>query len=345
MRLFQSNAKLRRGEAAFTLIELLVVIAIIAVLVALLLPAVQQAREAARRSQCKNNLKQLGLALHNYHEQFNILPEHRVTGGCCGWSSLNLPPGLSYGNISWIAMLLPNLDQGPLYNLINFQDQTNGPNYSVFGGGTGKFPPAGNLLARITVLPTLMCPSNPQAKILNNQSAFADSWGDGGLNAARTDYVGNMGWTNAGHRDCYLVPNGNYGGEAWSYPGAPFDGLLTGANGVIGWGCVGLKDITDGTSNTVMVMEDHHWTNGRQTPQSTFGDGAWMGPYSIHSMKAPINFNAQGDFRCDQMSSIHTGGAHCVMSDGSVRFLGESLDWTVRRAIATRGQGEVVGEF
>src|SRR5262245_12344660 len=116
MRGTERKAGYWRSNRAFTLIELLVVIAIIAVLIALLLPAVQQAREAARRSQCKNNLKQLGLGIHNYHDAFNRLPLNRMTGR-------NGIPSV-FGSIGWIAMTLPYIDQAPLYNTINFSDQS-----------------------------------------------------------------------------------------------------------------------------------------------------------------------------------------------------------------------------
>ena len=328
------------SRSAFTLIELLVVIAIIAVLVALLLPAVQQAREAARRSQCKNNLKQLGLALHNYHETANVLPSSRMTG----WG---MPSG--FGNVSWITMILPNIDQAPLYNSINFND--NSQPFGVIGPPDSSPPAAGTIqyggyTARHMVLPVLLCPSNPQQKVVANQSLQSDSWGDGGQ-GGRTDYVGNMGWMNPGHRDCYLVPNGNYGGEDWSMSDAGTMGSaqLANNNGVIAWNSsIGLKDITDGTSNTVMVMEDHHWTN-KNTPSNVQNDALWMGPWAYASLKAPINMNPQGDFRCDQWSSVHTGGAHAVMADGSVRFVSENINWTVRMAIATRGKNDITGEF
>src|SRR5581483_8700238 len=110
--LFRRHAMARRSwKKGFTLIELLVVIAIIAILIALLLPAVQQAREAARRTQCKNNLKQLGLALHNYHDNFNTFPP----GGVNGTAATS-----NYQGWGWSIMLLPQIDQAPLYNQINF---------------------------------------------------------------------------------------------------------------------------------------------------------------------------------------------------------------------------------
>jgi prepilin-type N-terminal cleavage/methylation domain-containing protein len=126
---------------AFTLIELLVVIAIIAVLIALLLPAVQQAREAARRSQCKNNMKQIGIGLHNYHDTFSCLPPDKVnpSNGCTSGSWDNCP-----GN--WAILLLPYIDQAPAYNLLNFGAAYNsGTNMQVFAGPYSVF----------------LCPSNP----------------------------------------------------------------------------------------------------------------------------------------------------------------------------------------
>ena len=338
MKTLWSSSIKSRIHRAFTLIELLVVIAIIAVLVALLLPAVQQAREAARRSQCKNNLKQLGLALHSYHETFNVFPNNRITY----WGNQN------YGNVSWLAMILPYIDQGPLYNLINFSDNFQPP-FGVIAPPTMPASPptgfpVGNFIARTTALPVLLCPSNPQISKVANQSIHGDSWGDGAL-AGRTDYVGNMGWMNAGHRDCYLVPNANYGGEEWSMTVMLNQGPLAGNNGVIAWqGSAGIRDITDGTSNTIAVLECMHWQQ-KINPSVPFSDAAWMGPWAMHSLKAPINFNPQGDFRCDGWSSMHTGGAHGLLADGSVRFVGENINWTVRKAIATRGRGEVVGEF
>jgi prepilin-type N-terminal cleavage/methylation domain-containing protein len=328
---------------AFTLIELLVVIAIIAVLIALLLPAVQQAREAARRTQCKNNLKQLGLALHNYHDTFGRFPLNRM-------SNRGVIPS-TFGSLGWLAMCLPYIDQAPLYNTIDPSDQT-GANKSIINGS------ATNATARRKIIPAFMCPSNPQDAMQTNGSGGGDDWGSG-IDGGRTDYVGNMGWMHAGHRDCPQgIYGGNWNGAAWADAdantgnGLPLGIALGGCNGVIGWqGCVGINQVSDGTSNTMAVLEDHHWVS-KSKPSRSFGDNLWMGPYAIHSTKMPINWDpsqnntiVDGDFRCDQWSSIHTGGAHGLLCDGSVRFVSENIDWQIRMGLGTRAGAEVVGEF
>lgn len=171
----------RRG---FTLIELLVVIAIIAILIALLLPAVQQAREAARRTQCKNNLKQMGLALHNYHDNYQFFPNGNVASSAGGWG------------LSWYARILPFVDQAPLYNQLTFSgtqhgwawnDPTNNPE------GVQN----GTAFSRVT-LSFVICPSSPlQAK--------RDA---GGFNIPDAQYMGIMGatdgntFTNPAGRKC-----------------------------------------------------------------------------------------------------------------------------------------------
>src|SRR4051812_6292615 len=152
--------RLRKG---FTLIELLVVIAIIAVLIALLLPAVQQAREAARRSQCKNNLKQLGLAAHNYHETAGQFPMNWYNGQN---ESQGDPANPSYvnGSYSWVVMALPYMDQAPLYNQISgyFRTASGGaPNCGMGSNTSVGGVPAPRQLAK-TVIPVLLCPSNQQ---------------------------------------------------------------------------------------------------------------------------------------------------------------------------------------
>lgn len=332
-----SVKRMTRRLSAFTLIELLVVIAIIAVLIALLLPAVQQAREAARRSQCKNNLKQLGLAMHNYHSSSSRFPINRTyraayDGGPLADPLTSGPAHVDYGSIGWTAMLLPYIDQAPLYKKIQFKP------------GTGSFGIVNNPVndpVRRAIIPGLLCPSNPQATLVTGQSGQADSWGDG-LDGGRSDYMGNMGWMNAGHRDCPFV---NYGGEEWSHANTLSQPPINGNNGVFGaQGSVTIAQITDGTANTVAIMESHHWIE-KEDPTRVWADAMWFGPYLIHSLKMPINTDPNSDFRCNQWSSVHAGGAHCVMADGSVRFANQNIAWQVRKAIATRGRNEKETQF
>lgn len=313
----------------FTLIELLVVIAIIAILIALLLPAVQQAREAARRTQCKNNMKQLGLALHNYHDTFQFFPLNRMGSRPGNYVTAQ------WGSIGWLTGLLPYIEQAPLYSTINFSSPT--------GDLITAAAPASNIAARRTVIPAFMCPSNPQPTKVTNGASGGNDWGSG-LDGGRTDYVGNMGWMHAGHRDCPQNPyGGNWNGAAWADANDTTE--MAGCNGVIGWQfCVGIAKITDGTSNTMAILEDHHWVN-KTNPAAIQNDSLWMGSYAIHSTKMPINWDPVGDFRCDQWSSIHVGGAHGLLADGSVKFVSENVAWQIRQAVGTRGGNEVVGEF
>ncbi|MFN9717428.1 MAG: DUF1559 domain-containing protein [Planctomycetota bacterium] len=320
-----------RSRTGFTLIELLVVIAIIAILIALLLPAVQQAREAARRTQCKNNLKQLALACHNYHDTFGILPLNR---DMTDWGAR---PD-NHSNFSWIAMTLPYFEQSTLYQSINFSvggGPTNGYGWMSTNAG------ALNLQAHQTILSSLLCPSNPQAKKVGNQYEGID-YRRAANDVGRTDYTGNFGFTNGGWRDCPRKPLG-IGPWAWYDQG----GTTNGGNGVFGYrGTVGLNEIIDGTSNTVLLTEDMHWTDfNNKTAISD--DAAWGNPLAaITTLQNPINYrDIQGDRRCHGWSSLHTGGAQGALVDGSVRFVSENVSGVVQRAIATRAGNETVGEF
>ena len=320
------------------------VIAIIAILIALLLPAVQQAREAARRTQCKNNLKQLGLALHNYHDVFGSFAQNEITvdasatGG--GYNTgTEGPHGLP--TLSWLARILPYIEQSALYQSIDMSGMAGLPAcFKIIGDAAGSLAPPANVRARRTIINGFMCPSNPQPKIVRG-AVQGYSWDDG-VDGGRTDYVGSMGFSQAAHRDC---PFATYAGQQWSGPQEVNMTPISNNDGVFGWhGCVTIAQVTDGTSNAAMVVEDMHW-NEKEDPTSIKGDALWMSGYAIHRIKMAPNTDPNGDFRCDQWSSLHTGGCQMTLCDGSVRFISENVDWTIRKALGTRGKGEVLGEF
>lgn len=338
--------RFRLRSKGFTLIELLVVIAIIAILIALLLPAVQQAREAARRTQCRNNMKQLGLAMHNYHDTFGQFPQNyeatRFGGG--------IPT-----SVSWITASLPYLDQAPLYNQVDFQ------NYLEAGGSQARnaLDNAAARTVRVTPLTALMCPSNPQRPV----NVAAGNYDGGGwhgngrdIDAARTDYVGNMGFVWTGWKDCN--PDSASFGTPWVDPGMYYNenrDNLPRLGGVFWWrGTAKIADIVDGTSNTVGVFENHHWNFSKRFPSEINKAFAWFTPIgAMDVMQKPINFDAErvaggnggDDTRCSSFSSTHTGGAHALLCDGAVRFINENVGFTVYQAIATRSGGETLADF
>ncbi len=327
------NPALALRRLGFTLIELLVVIAIIAVLVALLLPAVQQAREAARRSQCKNNLKQIGLALHNYHEQFNLLP---YSSANAIWQS-----PLIKNNTGWTS-LLPNMDQGPLYNLINFSTAMGQVNTSggTIVGGTPLQP--GNITVSGTKLPVLLCPSDPGPQTVT-------------FSASQTNYGCASG-----------VPayNSNYGfsvqyGFRWDALQWQSENRQTrcmfGA-----WSNTNFRDVTDGVSNTVMIAETTLGVQDGLVPTwACTGHVAIAGvAFANPSGNSINNFycctwtsppnknfvpNSLGEF--DSPGSVHTGGMHVTMGDGAVRFISQNLDSVTRQRLGRIADNQPVGDF
>ncbi len=332
----------RRG---FTLIELLVVIAIIAVLIALLLPAVQQAREAARRTQCKSSLKQIGLALHNYHDTARILPP-----GMFG------APGTADGSLwGWGTMILPQIDQAPLYNqLSGFPNGTShftGQPASGFGAAMTSFNPPCALLQ--TNLPVFRCPSDTGANLVVIPA--------GGLNGSRPDNTTQFG-------------RANYAGVVGSTYD-PSSGLLIG-NGAFGESiCTGFRDFTDGLSNTFLVGERR--SPGMVAGMYTGGDTIWAGanddegPYidwqgfavtlGVCDLWDKINVKTAappgvGTIANNQpytaFSSQHIGGAHFLMGDGSVRFISDNIatgppnaPGSTYQNLAGRNDGQVLGDF
>lgn len=357
-----SSKKRSRG---FTLIELLVVIAIIAVLIALLLPAVQQAREAARRSQCKNNLKQMGLAFHNYHETFNRFPLPGL---------LNVNPGAGVGvgglltTSNWTVAMLPFMDQANVYNQYNFN--------------LSAFDPA-NATAVQATLPGMLCPSSPRAS--SKLTYTIPSALTGGLvsadltmtNGGAVDYVVTTRVRPA-FQNIVLNTTGTVDKDGWGkggivsqIPSLAGQTIPNGGN---------LRDITDGTSNTMMVGElagrNLLYRKGNKliaivapSPAdeayvaSIAGGGAWADPFNGvweltgraidgtgNSGPCSINCSNARSFgsltqNAGGLYSWHTGGVHALMADGAVRFLSENISGVTMVALISRDGGEVVGEF
>jgi prepilin-type N-terminal cleavage/methylation domain-containing protein len=349
-RFLNGSSRQRQG---FTLVELLVVIAIIGILIALLLPAVQAAREAARRSQCANNIKQVGLAIHNYADSYQeSLPwnGYRGPGGDVGGRQ-------EHYSYSWICNALPYMEQQVLYDMINFDDPDG-------NGGTAPGP-AGptNRDLRKTILDTVLCPSNEQLKVPNNQcrGPWENNWNQP---AARTDYVGSIGHVWAGWRDCGAVPEFNtsdptgqdhftIGSSGTPWVGQTNWGEQSRLNGVFTFqSAYRLADISDGTSNTIGVFEDYHWRggNGISHDRKISADGAWISPLSaVDNLRNPMNnknpawLQGAGDVRCHGWSSNHPGGAQAMLCDASVSFFSESMDHWIRYCLATRNGGEAFG--
>lgn len=314
------------SRRAFTLIELLVVIAIIAVLIALLLPAVQQAREAARRSQCKNNLKQIGLALHNYHDVHNIFP----------------PGGLGvHGPSTWVH-LLPYLDQGNLYGRLVFS----GAGLFYFGGsGTDNYAAMNGVKVR-----TLLCPSSS----LPESSSVLDSGASVTTVVATTSYVpisGAIGLTQV--QDDSSTGMGQ-SAKGIRSEGGSFSHVRT----------FRIRDFTDGTSNVAMIGEQSGWGKNTTTGanvdiRSAYASGAWMAPntqadvrcyntttlrYHIGTTTFPLT--GVGNDNCNNpIQSAHTGGVHLLLGDGGVHFISQNIDFDLSRYLVTRDDGNVLGEF
>jgi prepilin-type N-terminal cleavage/methylation domain-containing protein/prepilin-type processing-associated H-X9-DG protein len=339
-----------RTAAGFTLIELLVVIAIIAVLIALLLPAVQAAREAARRAGCVNNLKQIGLALHNYEEAFTVFPPGYVTAvnpsviDACD-QDRELQNGVDLGTgWAWGSMILPLLEQQPLYNSINF-------NLSVAYHD--------NDTCSLTALAVYLCPSDDGPSVVPVFEDPPDPANPGSFNAthivdtlSRGNYVGMWGLgeicAQSGATD---TPNNNGLRPLGTHAGIFYRNSST-----------RISAITDGTSNTIAIGERSHnlsyvtWVarsiNGWLGKTSLAEGGTdqfnpspeecWtqiLGPCGLEDGLRTIN---NPEAHVEDYWSRHSGGANFTFADGSVHFLKSSINPTPWRALATRNFGEVI---
>jgi prepilin-type N-terminal cleavage/methylation domain-containing protein len=354
MAMWKFTARSRKARA-FTLIELLVVIAIIAILIALLLPAVQQAREAARRTTCKNGLKQIGLAFHNYADTHKRFPQPSMIG-------LTVLSGLKMtSGVSWQTMMLPFLDQAPVYNQYNC-------NLSLFSPT--------NQLVTPTIIPVFNCPSTPRPNPYVQYTIPAGT--NLGSGFPPTGEV----WTMKGGACDYGTLDGVRSGFfTVASSGQTFNGDRTGwgtwslavldspANSSGGKGGA-LRDISDGMSNTVLVAEQasrnqlyylralQPTSNAEAQAQALTGSGAWADTFQGDTWidgrlyNGPPNGTNGGpcavncsNARTAGLYSWHDGGAQLCLCDGSVRFISQNIAaWTLSSLITARG-GEVVGEF
>lgn len=335
---------------AFTLIELLVVIAIIAVLIALLLPAVQQAREAARRSQCKNNLKQFGLGLHNYHDVNGGFP----IGSTAGQN--NLP------RAGWQVRILPFMDQAALYNQLHFDGPRPGVEYGGVQGSVSRQVLADGDEAGEKQTPYAMCPSDPWPRRIVGST---NRPGRDTANFAQAGYSGSIGSqiTHSASAACQpfvgYAENLPAGNEVYGRSSDPRK-----ISGMFSYGGVFLsvRDVLDGTSNTIFVGEvrpdcyttshfQYGWwfsnSNGNAhastvTPINEFTTcrNAQASQISNPSCTDPANYNYSWGFK-----SYHTGGVHFLLVDGSVRFLSENIDHNLYQRLGGRADGGVVGEY
>lgn len=302
-----------RKRAAFTLVELLVVIAIIGVLVALLLPAVQAAREAARRMSCGNNLKQLGIAVHNYHDTFKWLPISISSFN--GEGPRQTPQRNGKG---WIVSVLPFIEQQTLY--ADFEQF--GFNGHMASGAGIMHPNCRNAMK--TKLKALRCPSDGKSDLT---SRVQFQWAN--IEVALTSYKGVIGDT-------------RMGGASSIHPGTTPDCHNTvGCNGIFYRNNyqdnMRLVDITDGTANTFMIGEDVPFYNNHSTAFYSNGDYcSCHGP--LNYMPKPVDPNFWPNVMT--FRSLHPNVAQFCMADGSVHVVAQNISHTLYRQLCTKANGE-----
>lgn len=330
----------RRTQSGFTLLELLVVISIIAILVSLLLPAVQQAREAARRTQCRNNLKQLGLALANYHDVHGVHPPALINSG-----RFESFPFYSKGNrvlntTGW-TLLLPFVEQANAWQKYDF-------NQCSTGSSPVLMPVAGEESANLSVtqmmLPLLGCPSDGSA-------------GEQSTHRPGTEDIYSR---NGARRSSYLFATGRFTDWDSTWPETAYD-IRRGMFGNNGAAC--MADLRDGSSNTIAVGESH--SGLRRKVSINFGPWGLTGTNTCchgrvfsnsETSVAPAHFfdarwalnaawDESGRSYAWVFNSSHTGGGQFLFGDGSVRFLSETMDYRVFCLLNYIQDGQATGEF
>ena len=346
----------RPARAGFTLIELLVVIAIIAILVAILLPAVQQAREAARRTQCKNNLKQMGLACLNYESTYGQLPPAgvREVFNDSGWSR----------QASWFVRILPYIDQAAAYEAAPFENSCFDNNSAGWAGQNRAWA-----VMNDTRVPSFNCPSSvlPQTHTYATNAKTQALGAPEELTVQISDYAANSGCrflggtTNTQHQDVFWAWGGPHADNGmlpmllrpdWGAP--PFTGTP-----------VEVRNVTDGMSNTVMIGEQSDFAYDKRDHRASSALGGFWSCSTASSPSSksnyvvtafPVNYagtawwswaglewnggwqpnGRQVAWNSSAFRSAHPGGAQFVMGDGVVTFLSENVDFATYTALMDR---------
>ncbi len=339
----------KRHSQGFTLVELLVVIAIIGILVALLLPAVQAAREAARRMSCSNNMKQIGLAMHNYHDTYKTLPYGEGAAPTRGGAY-----NLSWHGANWRVAILPFIEQAPMYDQLDFN--------VTFDACRPGFAGTPNAILGGYTVPIYRCPSSSLP--INGPNQSPSPTNNNRDNAQLIDYVGIAG----------AAPTGTA-----TDPNAPFPtyGACSGQTGYGGIYCNNgtlimnrnnrFADITDGTSSTLLVAEqsgpivDNNGTRRRDirsnyyggwcsaattaVPSSSLGGSPWGSGtttirYRINLNSAPVGADSTWDANTI-LTSEHPGGIMSTRADGSVDFISETIDMLMLKRLGSKSDGQV----
>ena len=369
------GAFMKRFRTGFTLIELLVVIAIIAILIGLLLPAVQKVREAASRAKCQNNLKQMGIAIHGYHDVNGFLP----SAACNDGKPLSSGPWPSQGEgTGWLVYILPYIEQGAIFNRLTFTGDSGWTNDSNQANSSAK---NNVLLAAGSVIPIYRCPSDPKTPLVANGNNVP-----GGIQVTRSSYVSLAGAVNRVDAAGVFRETRNTDASSWSN-----DFGVTAWGGIIvpGFSRVSLLGISDGSSNTAMVSEDadflffqdsptaaprrsgqdqlavtvngmfrgntggdkdasgnlremQNWSDARGQHYTTIRyrvnqKTGWI-PGTVNGVTSP---RWQSEGANTPLVSAHTGGVNVLNGDGSVRYLRDSIDLLTLARYATRDDGGV----